>query len=74
LNVTAPVGIPPVLVTAAVNLTDCPIVMGFDEEAIVVVVGVGGLCAPAGLAQAAATHRATIQRSERNDIECRILE
>ena len=39
LKVTVPVGVPPVPVTVAVKLTDCPYTDGFDEEVSVVVLG-----------------------------------
>jgi len=38
LNVTAPVGVPPVPVTVAVNVTDCPNTEGFCEDVSAVVV------------------------------------
>ena len=39
LNVTVPVGVPvPVCVTVAVNVTDCPNMDGFFEDATLVVV------------------------------------
>jgi hypothetical protein len=39
LNVTVPVGVPvPVCVTVAVNVTDCPNIDGFFEDATLVVV------------------------------------
>jgi hypothetical protein len=38
VNVTAPVGVPLLAVTVAVNLTDAPDFEGFNEETIAVVV------------------------------------
>ena len=39
LNVAVPVGVPPVPVTVAVNVTDCPKTEGFCEDVSVVVLG-----------------------------------
>ena len=40
LNVIDPVGVPPaVLVTVAVNITDCPFSAGFNDDEIAVAVG-----------------------------------
>jgi len=36
-----PVGVPPFPVTVAVNVTDCPAVLGFGDDVSLVVVGVG---------------------------------
>jgi hypothetical protein len=41
VNCTVPVGVPALLVTVAVNVTDCPTVEGFTDDVTAVVVVTG---------------------------------